>query len=303
MTNPPKPSQPSSDAGRKRGLGGQGFEVFKPSVTAPPAPTPQSRTLFQAPIESLRPRGDQPRTHFDEDALNELAQSIREHGVLEPILVRKHGADGYEIIAGERRWRASQRAGLHEVPVHLRELNDNEAFEVALVENLQREDLNAIEVARGYDRLAREYGYSQERIAERVGKSRVAVTNALRILKLPEAVLDLVLRGDLSEGHARALLGAPDAATMLRLAATAAAEQLSVREIEQRVRRLSGAAKSSSGPTAKESANHKDLEARLTRTLGAKTSILDNKGKGKIEIAYTSANERERLLERLFSSR
>jgi len=279
----------------KRRLG-RGLEGMLPS--APPKQAPaKSGAGFEAAIEEVHANRDQPRTHFDDVALNELAASIEALGVLEPILVRGRKKGGYEIIAGERRWRAAQRAGLHRVPVFVRELGSAEAFEAALVENLQREDLNPIETAKAFQRLVEEYEHTQESIAKRVGKDRSTISNALRLLKLPPAVLDYVEQMQLSEGHGRALLGASSAPAMKRLASKAVAEGWSVRETERRVRADARGEKPKAAP--KKSANVRDLEQRLSRSLGARVAVEDKKGKGKLVINYTSYDELDRLLEHM----
>ncbi len=266
----------------------------------PAAPTKPSggRSSFEAPIEELHPNRQQPRRHFDDAKLDELAASIRELGVLEPILVRQRAAGGYEIIAGERRWRAAQRAALQQVPVFVRELSPTESFEAALVENLQREDLNPVETARAFQRLMEEHGHSQESIATRVGKDRSTVSNAVRLLKLPVQVLDLIEEGQLSEGHGRAILAAPSPPDMTRLAADAVAKGWSVRETERRARALSAEVKAKDQPQTK-SANVRDLENRLSRALGARVVVRDRRGKGRLEVVFGSYDELDRLLERL----
>jgi ParB family chromosome partitioning protein len=279
---------------KKPRLGG-GLDSLIPSKSRAAA---ASSLGFTAPIEELHANRGQPRTHFDETALDELAQSIREVGVLEPILVRKRSAGGYEIIAGERRWRAAQRAGLHEVPVFMRELGNAEAFEAALIENLQREDLNPVETARGFQRLLEEHGHTQETIAKRVGKDRTSVTNVLRLLKLPASVLDRIAAGVLSEGHGRALLVAGNAKLIEKLAAAAVAGQWSVRETERRAR-AAGTAKPKPGTASTKSANVRDLEERLSRALGTRTRVEDEgNGRGIIHVPYSSLDELDRLLER-----
>ena len=268
----------------------------------PPAPSATPRASSTALIEQLHPNRDQPRRHFGDEALQELADSIAAHGVLEPILVRKREAGGYEIIAGERRWRAAQRAGVQELPIYVRELSDAVAFEAALVENIQREDLNPLETARAFQRLIDDFGHSQQQVADRVGKSRVAVTNSLRLLKLPDEVLDLIDSAQLSEGHGRALLTAPDAGTMKKLARQAVAKRLSVRDLEK----LARAAASGEKPGAPEkagkekSANVRDLERRLSHALGSIVSVEDGAGgKGEVRITYGSYAELDRLIEQL----
>jgi ParB family chromosome partitioning protein len=284
---------------KRKALGADLDALLKPSMShqPQPAPAPVARDSFHAPIEEVFPNRAQPRTRFDDAKLEELAQSIREHGVLEPILVRKRPAGGYEIVAGERRWRAAQRAGLKDVPVFVRELSAERAFEAALVENLQREDLNPIETARAFQRLCDEHGHTQDSIAERVGKDRSTVANALRLLKLPAEVLDLVEQGRLSEGHGRALLGAKDVTAMQKLAREALAKEWSVRETERHARgtmRTTGATKAA-GP----SANVRDLETKLTHAMGTKVTLADRRGKGQIQIRFASYDELDRLLEKL----
>jgi ParB family chromosome partitioning protein len=258
---------------------------------------------FRAKIEDVHPNRSQPRTRFDDATLNELAQSIKDMGVLEPILVRKRAQGGYEIIAGERRWRAAQRAGLHEVPVFVRELNEGKAFEAALVENLQREDLNPLETARAFSRLLEEYSHTQETLAQLIGKDRSTVANALRLLKLPESVADLIESKELSEGHGRALLGAGDVATIIRLAREAVAQQWSVRETERRARQAAQSQPSADEPASgsvekppEKTANQRDLEDRLSRTIGARVTLADRKGKGHLQIAFANYDELDRLI-------
>jgi ParB family chromosome partitioning protein len=244
--------------------------------------------------------GGQPRTRFDEARLEELAASIREHGVLQPLLVRPVPG-GYEIIAGERRWRAAQRAGLLEVPAIVRDRTTADgAFELALVENLQRDDLNAIETAEGYHRLLDEFGYTQERLAQRVGKDRSTVANALRLLKLPERVKGMVAEGRLSEGHARALLGIGDRGALSAAAEKVVREGLSVRQAEALARRVAGG---KGGSPAKgkpaESASVRDLVERLQRALGAKVRVVHRGGKGRVEVHFASLDQLDRILEKL----
>lgn len=276
---------------------GRGLDGMLPKAPAKDAPRAVDAAGFEAAIEDVHPNREQPRTRFDDTALDELAASIRELGVLEPILVRKRAQGGFEIVAGERRWRAAQRAGLTKVPVFVRELSTGEAFEAALVENLQREDLNPIETAKAFQRLVDDHGYTQDSVAKRVGKDRSTVANSLRLLKLPELVLEMLEQGQLSEGHGRALLGAPSTAAMKKLARQAVSKAWSVRETERQVRAESrgGEAK----PEKSKSANVRDLEQRLTRHLGAKVAVEDKKGKGKLVVKYSSYDELDRLLEHL----
>ncbi|MDI3285744.1 ParB/RepB/Spo0J family partition protein [Polyangium sp. 15x6] len=285
---------------------GRGLDALLPAA-APPSPSGASygdKSVFTCPIERIGPQPGQPRQHFDDEALEELAASIREHGILEPIVVRRPqaGADKYEIIAGERRWRAAQRAGLKDVLVVVKDVSPKEAFELALVENVQREDLNPIELAEAFDRLLREHGYTQESLAERVGKNRTTVTNSLRLLKLPARVRSMVIGGDLSEGHARALLGAPDEKAMEEIADKAVRGRLPVRKVEELVRTSRGPKEGGGGKgnkadePAPKSPGVKDLEARLMRKLGAKVEVRDKDGRGEIAVAYGSLDELDRLL-------
>ncbi|HJL16755.1 MAG TPA: ParB/RepB/Spo0J family partition protein [Sandaracinaceae bacterium LLY-WYZ-13_1] len=283
----------------KRRLG-RGLDGMLPAT--PPKKAGKGTQGFSAPIEDVHPNREQPRTRFDDAALDELAASIRELGVLEPILVRERAQGGYEIVAGERRWRAAQRAGLKEVPVFVRELSTEAAFEAALVENLQREDLNPVETARAFERLIDEHGLTQETVAKRVGKDRSTIANALRLLKLPEAVLVLLEEGRLSEGHGRALLGASGAPSMKKLAQQALKKGWSVRETERRVRASSRDEASPEKPAGpSKSANVRDLEQRLTRSLGARVNVEDKSGKGKLVVSYSSYDELDRILEQLLS--
>ncbi|MEM9193566.1 MAG: ParB/RepB/Spo0J family partition protein [Myxococcota bacterium] len=288
---PPKRPPAKSAAPKKRPRLGRGLDAMLPSA---PSKVSAKKDFFSAPIEEVHPNRKQPRRHFDPAALDELSDSIREMGVLEPILVRTRSEGGYEIIAGERRWRAAQRAGLHEVPIFVRELGDAEAFEAALVENIQREDLNPVEMARAFERLATEFGHTQETIADRVGKDRSTVANAMRLLKLPNEVLDLLERGELSEGHGRAVLQAESEKAMENLARAAVSSGWSVRETERRAR-TSSTAKGKK----KKSANVRDLETRLSRALGTRVTVKDKKGKGILEVAYSSYEELDRIIEQL----
>ena len=287
----------------KRRLG-RGLDALLPSGGPIAAASAEG---FRAKIEELHPNRSQPRTRFDEATLNELAQSIKDIGVLEPVLVRKRAQGGYEIVAGERRWRAAQRAGLHEIPVFVRELSESKAFEAALVENLQREDLNPLETARAFQRLLDEHSHTQDSLAQLIGKDRSTVANALRLLKLPESVLDLIESKELTEGHGRALLGAGDAAAVQKLARDVIANDWSVRETERRARLAAQAAaaeqaakaelekQGTAGATDK-NPNARDLEDRLSRSIGARVTLADRKGKGHLQIAFANYDELDRLI-------
>ena len=276
---------------------GRGLDGLLPTAS-PPAPRGPAR---KANIEELHPNPNQPHRHFDEEALGELAASIAEHGLLEPVLVRTRARGGFEIIAGERRWRASQKAGLHEVPIFVRDLSDEVAFEAALVENLQREDLNPLETAQAFQRLVDDFGHTQEAIAKRVGKDRSSVSNALRLLKLPEAVQQHLISGELSEGHGRALLVAGDEKAIRTLAKEAIAKSWSVRETERQARAFvkGGGVAAPKGAPKSKSANVLDLERRLTHSVGAPVSLADKKGKGSVVIKYASYDELDQILAKL----
>ena len=259
------------------------------------------------PLERVEPREDQPRQQFDQAALAELMESIRQYGLIQPITVRPLDSGYYQIIAGERRWRAAREAGLTEVPVRVVEADDRRAMELALVENLQREDLNPIEEAKGYRTLMTEYGLTQEEASAAVGKSRPAVANALRLLNLSDPVLRLVERGELSSGHARALLPLADAAKQLEAAQAVVQRHLSVRQTEALAARLvKQAAEAEPVKTTREITVDyvKEVERELENALGRKVKLVDGRKKGRIEIEFYGADDREKLIEnlRLFSS-
>jgi ParB family chromosome partitioning protein len=293
---------------RPRGLG-RGLDVLLPlSQPAAPAeappPPPKATNLFVCGIEKIVPCRTQPRQHFGAAALDELTASIQLHGVLEPLVVRRlPGEERFEIVAGERRWRAAQRAGLHEVPVYVRDVSEQSAFELALVENVQREDLNPIEFAEALGRLIAEYSYTQDSLASLLNRDRSTLANALRLLKLPEKVREMVIAGQLSEGHARALLGAPDDASMTQLAEKTVARKLSVRQTEALVRALKSAPDSSSEPASPgKTAGVRDLETRLNRRYGTRCEVRDKNGKGEIVIRYSDLDELDRILEQMFAT-
>src|SRR5688572_12354369 len=277
------------DASKRRALG-RGLDALLPSAPQPASSNYGDKCVFACAVEKLVPQKGQPRQHFAKDKLDELAASIKEHGLLEPIVVRRiPGQDKLEIIAGERRWRASQKAGLREVLVVVKDVTPKAAFELALIENVQREDLNPVELAEALDRLVKEHGYTQETLAERLGKDRTTIANSLRLLKLPASVRTRVITGELTEGHARALLGAPDATKIEELADKVVRGKLSVRAAEALVRAAKQKAKSGKqGEPTKDgkSAAIRDLEQRLTRTCGTKVVVNDVGNKGEIVIPY-----------------
>ena len=285
----------AQDAAKKRGLG-RGLDALLPAMRPV---TGADRSVFPCALEKIVPRKGQPRTHFDPVAIDELAQSIREHGLLEPLLVRRLGIDRFEIIAGERRWRACQKAGLREAWVMVKELGDDDAFEVALVENLQREDLGPVELAEGLERLVRDRGYTQDALATRLGKDRTTITNALRLLKLPAKVRSKLADGELTEGHARALLGLEGDSAMIELADKIVRGHLSVRATEALVRGAKKKRGPRDGPAPTKSASVRDLEARLSRALGAKVTVRDRGNQGEIAIPYADLDALDRIIDKL----
>ncbi len=291
-----------SAADRRRPALGRGMAALLSNAPEPHAAPVVAgipgRSLLMLPVEAIERNPDQPRKRFEEARLEELAASIREHGVVEPILVRKEGGR-YRILAGERRWRAAQRAGLKEVPAVLREASEREAFELALVENLQREDLNAIEEAEAFEVLLEEHGLTQERIAERVGKERSTVANALRLLKLPGDVRDLVRDGRLDMGHARALLGLEGEDPIRKLAQRAVREGLSVRATEALVR-LAATKGKKKAPAPGETPALRALANRLQRRLGARVRVVPKSAvAGRLEVEYTSLEELDGILAKI----
>ena len=247
-------------------------------------------------IEEIQPNRGQPRRYFDEIRILELSESIRANGVLQPLLVRRDG-EGYAIVAGERRWRAAQRAGLRELPCIVRDVSDPQAFELALIENIQREDLNAIEEAEAYQRLIEYHGLTQEELAQRVGKDRSTVANALRLLRLPEPIKLAMSSGALSMGHARALLALGDETDLRRAAEKVMNEALSVREVEQLVQRLKGKKVIRQERARAGSVQLRHVVEKLQRKLGAKVALRDRDGAGTVEIRYHSHAELDRILQ------
>lgn len=290
---------------RTRGLG-RGLDALLPAApkerpAGSGSPSRDERydsgSIFTCPLEKIVPQKGQPRQHFDESKLNELTQSIKEHGLLEPLVVRKKGNDQFELIAGERRWRACQRAGLHEALVVVHDVSPEGAFELAIIENVQREDLDPIELAEALDRLMSEYGYTQEKLAARLGKDRSTIANSLRLLKLPEIIRTKVVMGELSEGHGRALLGVENPTKMSEIADKVVRGRLSVRQTEELVRGAKPRSKKGAAVGAGKSASVRDLEKRLERKLGARCEVVDKDGKGELKVRYGSLDELDRILE------
>lgn len=283
----------------KRGLGAGLDALF--ADAAPTAP-PSGEEIMKLPISKVEPRAGQPRYNFDADALDELSESIKQYGLIQPITVRRLDGGYYQIIAGERRWRASRLAGLGEIPARVIEADERKATELALVENLQREDLNPIEEARGYKTLMDEFGMTQDQAAQSVGKSRPAVTNALRLLSLSDAVLKMTESGAISAGHARALVPLKDPEKQLEAAQTVAERHLSVRQTEALVSRL--LKQPAPEPGTEDSRRVivdyvREMERELENALGRKVRLVDSRKKGRIELEFYGADDRESLIENL----
>lgn len=249
-------------------------------------------------INELEPNRGQPRKEFSEEAMRELADSIAQHGVLQPLLVRPLLSGGYQIVAGERRWRASRMAGLATVPALIRELTDSEVMQIALIENLQREDLKPLEEAQGYQALMEEFGFTQDEISKSVGKSRPAVTNALRLLNLPESVRGMLARGDLSAGHARTLLSFKDEAAMLAAAKRVVAEGLSVRELEKMAKKAN-AEKPEAVRSTRRIRYYDEAELALRDTLNRVVHVGGTKKKGVLTIEFYGEDDLKNLLDEL----
>jgi ParB family chromosome partitioning protein len=278
----------------KRPALGKGIGALLDSAT----PERNSK-FFQCPIEEMRPHSEQPRKSFDDDKLQELAASIREKGIIQPLVVRKV-ADHYQIIAGERRWRAAQKAGLHEVPVVIQDVSEDWALEIALIENIQREDLNVMEEAFAYQNLIQNFDLTQESVAKRVGKDRSTVANAIRLLRLPAAVQKDVVAGKLSMGHARALLALDNEKQILQLQSRITANGLTVRETEALIKiSKEPAVDKSAKKTKTKDPEMEQLAAELQRVLGTQVRINPKGRGGKVEITYFTAGDLDRLLENL----
>ena len=296
-------------SGKRKGLG-RGLNTLIPSAPIPDAKmediAEMTKQKSEYPemtlsINEIEPNPDQPRNQFDEDSLQELADSIQQYGVLQPLLVKKK--DGYyEIIAGERRWRAAKIAGVDKVPVIVRDFDENEIVEIALIENIQREDLSPIEEALAYQRLMKEHHLKQDQIAEKVSKSRAAITNSLRLLKLDPRVQDMLEEEMISTGHARALLAIHDGDLQYEIAVKVFVEKLSVRDIEKMVKDLNRPKKEKAKEDTEYQFLYKDLEESMKQILGSKVSIKNRKNnKGKIEIEYYSRDELERIVDMIRS--
>lgn len=281
---------------KKRGGLGKGLDaIFAENDTE------NQNSSIALPLREIEPNRSQPRKQFDEGALAELADSISQHGILQPLLVRPLVSGGYQIVAGERRWRAARMAGLTEVPAVVREMTDQQVMQLALIENLQREDLTALEEAQGYQTLMESYGLTQEEIAKIVGKSRPAVANALRLLNLPQAVRELVAQGKLSAGHARTLLPIESAQDMLEMAQLTVKHGISVRELEKMVKKfLSHEAEAEPAPPGKKKPRYfEEVELALNTHLGRKVKVEGGKNKGILQIEFYGEEDLANLVNSL----
>ena len=275
---------------------GKGIEALIPDFDEDLSKGEDSNGSLNLLIDEVFPNRLQPRKNFDDEKFNELERSIREHGVLQPIIVQK-SVNGYELIVGERRWRASKKAGLKKIPAVIREVTDLESLELALIENLNRQDLNPIEEADGYERLAKDFGLTQEKIAKRMGKSRESVANIMRLLKLPRQVQQDMISGRLTMGHGRALLGLKSEQEILFLRKKIVDQSLNVRETEIQVNLLKH---KSEAPKRNEKKNKdifiRNLQIELERKLGTKVEIATNQKGGKVVIKYYSNDDLERII-------
>lgn len=285
---------------KKTGLGKGLDSMIPPKATSKAAiekdtsTTNNGETILK--INEVEPNKKQPRKSFNEESLRELSESIKQHGIVQPLVVAKH-KDYYEIIAGERRWRAAKMAGLKEVPVVIKDYSPQEIMEVALIENIQREDLNPVEEARAYQNLIKEYNLKQEEVADRVSKSRSAITNSLRLLKLSAEVLDMLVEEMISSGHARTLLALEDKDQQLSIAEKIVREKLSVRDTEKLVKNIKHPVKREPKKELKNDFVYKDIEEKLKQKIGTKVKInRKTESKGKIEIDYYSQDELEKIV-------
>ncbi len=257
----------------------------------------EKNKVYNVNINFVMPNENQPRKFFDKIKLEELANSIKNNGIIQPILVTKVAKDKYKIIAGERRWRAARLLGLKEVPILIRELTESEVLEQALIENIQRQDLNAIEEAEALTRLMDEHKLTQEEVSARVGKSRSSIANTLRLLSLPQSVQSLVIQDDLSAGHARALVAIKNEELQLSLAEEAINKDLSVRDIEKKIKKALTPPKEIDAQSEAYRLSLQEIEDLLTKSLGTKVQLREKNNKGRIVISYYSADDRERILE------
>ena len=277
-------------------MGSEIENITKPVKKAKNEPKTNENGVIELKVNQIEPNREQPRKNFDEDALQELADSIKKHGIIQRLVVQKKG-EYYEIIAGERRWRAAKIAGLKHIPVVIKDYSEQEMVEIALIENIQRQDLNPIEEAMAFKQLMQEYDLKQDELAERVSKSRTAVTNSMRLLKLPQKIMEMVINNELSSGHARTLLSIEDEDLQIRVAELVILKQMSVRETENYVKKLqNNKNKSKDTKNTDNDFVYRDIENRIKEIVGTKVKVNHkNNGKGKIEIEFYSDDELERI--------
>jgi ParB family chromosome partitioning protein len=291
----------------KKKVLGRGLDTLLPAARSTAAPVPATAMsgdlVKEIPVDHIDRNPYQTRSRVNEDALNELAASIKASGVVQPIVVRAHGPGRFQLIAGERRWLASQRAGKTTVPAIVRQVSNEQAMEMTIVENLQREDLNPMEQARAYERLGREFGLTQEQMAQRTGKERSSVANFMRLLKLPESVQQMVEEDKLSFGHAKALMALDSADAMAKLAQRVVNLSMSVRQTEGAVANLISPPEKHEPQVRQVDPNVKEAERELSRTLGVKVTISDKGSKGKILLEYRSLDDFDRILDALGAKR
>ncbi len=304
-------SKPKTDASSTQQVGPQpsGSANNSAKATAHPQvlkssepPTSAGDKIWTVSIEKLKSGQYQPRKTFEKEPLEELSRSIREHGILQPIVVRNNTAGQLEIVAGERRWRAAQLAGLHEVPVIIKNFSNQKTLELSLIENLQRQDLNPIEEAEGYQKLITEFGLTQEQVSERVGKERVTVTNSLRLLKLIPEVRELVQQGQIGSGHAKVLLGVSDPLLQKKLANQVVQQQISVRKLEAVIKQTTKAPEPNSSKMAEANITERliaGLSEEMQKTLGTKVTIDYNNSRGKMSIYFYSDDELTEIVEKI----
>ncbi len=290
-------------AKRSSGLGRGLDAIFLDNVLSSDSQSKEN-TISSLKISLVDPKSDQPRKYFDKEALEELSESIRENGLLQPILVREYGEGRYQIIAGERRFRACKLAGLSEIPAIVLDRDDRSAAQIALIENIQREDLNPIEEAIAYRSLKDEYGMTQEELSEKIGKSRSAIANSIRLLDLPEAILTMVAARELSAGHARTLLGVKDQDDMLLLAQLAAEHDISVRQLEEEVKRVNRPKKMPKEISTEEPIvdYFREIELKIQRQLGRKVKIEDKGRKKTLTLYYEDNEDLDELLKAICGS-
>lgn len=274
---------------QKRGLGKGLDALFLDN-------TQEEKEIKVLPITAIEPNKEQPRREFDAEMLAQLADSIQTHGVLQPLLVRPLGSDTYQIVAGERRWRASRMAGLRELPVVIREMGDDQVMQIALVENLQREDLNPIEEAMGYETLMEKHDFTQDQVAKAVGKARSGIANTLRLLQLPRQVMDMVAQGSLSQGHAKVILGVEHENEQIRLAEESVYKDISVRELEKIIRTRY---KQKEPPKMEQLSYLKEVELSLAEQLGTKVKLTGTEKSGVVQLSYFSPEELDKLIKLL----